>query len=103
MTVKDLKSEEFDDFVSEGNTIVDFWAAWCGPCRIYKPIFHSAAESHKNVKFASVDVDSETEIAQRFGVMSIPTTLFFKDGKLIDRKVGVMDEDEIASSFQELF
>ena len=71
--------------------LVDFWATWCGPCRMIAPVIEEiAAEFEGKAVVGKVDVDEEPGLAQRFGIMSIPTVIFFKDGREIDRKVGVM-------------
>jgi len=71
--------------------MVDFWAVWCGPCRMLAPMVDDLAEKYAGkVVVGKVNVDEEQELAIRYGVMSIPTVIFFKDGKEIDRKVGVM-------------
>lgn len=90
-----LTSEDFDDFTSKGNVIIDFYADWCGPCKIMAPEFEKASEDSKEVKFAKVNVDGNQDIAMRFGVMSIPTTVWMKDGELVDRFTGVLREEEI--------
>ena len=71
--------------------LLDFWAEWCGPCKMMSPVVDELAdELEGRVKVGKVNVDDEQELAIRYGVMSIPTVIFFKDGKEIDRKVGVM-------------
>ena len=69
--------------------MMDFWATWCDPCRRFSPVIEEVAQE-RNLKLCRVNVDDEPELAARFGVMSIPTVIFFQDGKEIDRKVGVM-------------
>lgn len=70
---------------------VDFWASWCTPCTMLGPVMEKLAEKYEGkVVFGKVNVDDESELARRFGVMSIPTVIIFKNGKEIDRKVGVM-------------
>ena len=84
--------ETFDAALAEGKLMmVDFWADWCGPCRMLAPMVDDLAEKYAGkVVVGKVNVDEEQELAIRYGVMSIPTVIFFKDGKEIDRKVGVM-------------
>ena len=69
--------------------MMDFWATWCDPCRRFSPVIKEVAQE-RNLKLCRVNVDDEPDLARRFGVMSIPTVVFLKDGKEFDRKVGVM-------------
>ncbi len=87
--------EGFEKALNEGKLMmVDFWADWCGPCRMLGPVIEDLAEKYEGkVVVGKVNVDDEQELAIRYGVMSIPTVIFFKDGKEIDRKVGVMPAD----------
>ena len=81
----------FDKALSQGKLMmVDFWASWCGPCRMLGPVIEQLDNQYPDVVVGKVNVDDEQELAMRYGVMSIPTVIFFKDGKEIDRKVGVM-------------
>jgi len=86
----DLKS--FEEQLKKGELMmVDFWASWCGPCRMLAPVMDDlAAQYEGKAVVGKVNVDEEQELAIRYGVMSIPTVIFFKDGKEIGRKVGVM-------------
>ncbi len=95
MTVKNLSSKNFDEFISKGKGVIDFHADWCGPCRVISPIVDGAAREMKEMKFGRIDVDDETELAQRFQVMSIPTLIFFKDGEQVDRTIGVISKEEL--------
>ena len=83
--------ESFESELKAGKLMmVDFWAAWCGPCRMLAPMVDDlAAQYEGKAVVGKVNVDEEQELAIRYGVMSIPTVIFFKDGKEIDRKVGV--------------
>ena len=81
----------FDKALSQGKLMmVDFWASWCGPCRMLGPVIEQLDNQYPDVVVGKVNVDDEQELTMRYGVMSIPTVIFFKDGKEIDRKVGVM-------------
>ena len=81
---------------SDKLTLVDFWAAWCGPCRLVVPAVEKLAEHyHGRLNVGMVNVDEEQELAARYHVMSIPTLIFFKDGEIIDRQVGAKSFDEL--------
>lgn len=92
MALQHFNKESFDKSLNEGKLMmVDFWANWCGPCRMLGPVIEQLAEQYGDkAVIGKVDVDDQAELAMRYGVMSIPTVIFFKDGKEIDRKVGVM-------------
>ena len=75
--------------------IVDFWASWCGPCKMLSPIVEEIAETEDSVKVASVNVDDEMDLASQFGISSIPTLLVFKNGEVVNQSVGVIGHDEI--------
>jgi thioredoxin 1 len=99
----ELDAENFDKFVKEDKVVVDFWAEWCGPCKIMGPIFKDAAREMKDkAKFGKVDVDANQDLAQRFEVMSIPTMIFFRDGEQVERVVGVLSKEELIEKLQEI-
>ena len=77
----ELKSDSFNDFISSGLVLVDFWAPWCGPCRMQIPILDQVAEKVPAVKIGKVNVDDEPDLAAQFGVNTIPYLLVFKDGQ----------------------
>lgn len=89
-----FSKEGFDKALNDGKLMmVDFWADWCGPCKMLGPVIDDLAKQYEGkAVVGKVNVDEEQELAIRYGVMSIPTVIFFKDGKEIDRKVGVMPE-----------
>jgi thioredoxin len=97
----ELTTENFAATVGKGNTIVDFWAPWCAPCLMMKPIFEDAAKHHAQIKFAKVNVDEQGQIAQQFGVRGIPTLIFFKDGQVINRYVGAMNKPQLETRIKE--
>ena len=92
MAIKHFKTAEFDAAVAAAPlAMVDFWADWCGPCRMLSPVVESIGSQYEGkVLVGKVNVDEEPELARRFGVMNIPTVVFLKNGQEIDRKVGVM-------------
>ena len=86
----------------DGLAVVDFWATWCGPCRMITPILEQLAEEHAGkVKVAKVDVDTNIRTVTRFNVRSIPMLLFFKDGKVVDQIVGAVPKVHIESKLQQ--
>ena len=88
--LKELKAAEFDAAVAQGTVLVDFWALWCGPCRMQLPILETlAGEIGDSAKICKVNVDDEAELASRFKVSSIPTLILFKDGKVAKQFIGL--------------
>ena len=86
----------------DGLAVVDFWATWCGPCRMIAPILDQlAVEYQGKVKVTKLDVDTNIKTASRFNVRSIPTILFFKDGKLVDQVVGAVPKPALESKFKQ--
>ena len=95
MAVEHLKSDSFDAYVAEGVVLVDFWAEWCGPCRMLGPIFEELSGEMEGVKFAKVDITASEDLAKKFGVQSIPTIILLKDGKEVDRMMGAVPKDNL--------
>lgn len=84
--------KDFESLISD-TAVVDFYATWCGPCRMFGPIFEEVS-SENNYNFVKLDVDKSEDIARKYGVMSIPTIILFKDGKEIKRMTGFMSKDD---------
>ena len=93
----EITTENFDELVlnSDKTVLVDFWADWCGPCKMLAPVFQEIAEETQGVKFAKVNVDEAEEIARQFRIMSIPTLIVMKDGKPIKKSIGLISKQEM--------
>lgn len=93
-------AKNFNEFIGDDVAVVDFWANWCGPCRMLAPILDDIASKLTNVKFGKVDVDNAPELAREYKVMSIPNVCIFKNGELVDRIIGLCDEDELTDAIK---
>lgn len=92
----ELTKETFASAIAgESLTVVDFWAPWCGPCRMMAPILDAAATELPDVRFAKVNVDDNGELAREYGIMSIPTLIFFKSGAEVARSVGALGKPQL--------
>ena len=102
----DIKQENFDTFITQSDkpVLVDFWATWCGPCRMLSPVVEEVSREHENeLTVGKVNVDDCPELAQKFGVMSIPTLILFKDGQPVDKRIGYMPKNELEQMLKKAF
>lgn len=100
-----INEQDFAKNVKENNgiAVVDFFATWCGPCNMLGPVFAEFAEENKDVVFcAKVDIDQSMELAQEYGVNTVPTVIFFKDGKEVAREIGFMSKDKLITNLDSL-
>ena len=92
-----ITKENFENEILKADkpVLVDFWASWCGPCRMLAPTIDEIAEEHPEIKVCKIDIDDEAELAIRHGVMSVPTLMIFKNGEIAQTAIGVRPKDEI--------
>ena len=99
MSVIELTNETFDSEVLEADrlVIVDFWATWCTPCRMLTPILEELAEEHPEIKVCKLNVDEAQDIAERYGIMSLPILVFFENGEIMDESIGLISKEQLLS------
>ena len=104
MELKHINQEDFEKEVEKSTSpvIVDFYATWCGPCKMLSPILEEIAETEKDVKILKVDIDDNMELAQKFGIMSVPTLMLFKDGEEYGREIGLKSKQDLEEIIDEL-
>lgn len=103
MALEHATDENFNSLIGNGLTLVDFWAPWCGPCRMFGPIFEATSTKINDVKFIKFEVNDENRrTAAKFGIRGIPCVLAFKDGELVETRSGLMDEETLTAWIDEL-
>ncbi len=104
MTIE-LTDSNFEETVIKSNkpVLVDFWAEWCGPCRMVAPVVHELSDEYKGkVVFGKVDVDNNNGVASKYGIRNIPTILFFKNGQVVDKLVGAVPKKQFVEKIDKL-
>ena len=102
-TYIELTQENFESTVKEGVSLVDFWAPWCGPCRMLSPVIDELAKEFEGkANICKVDTDAQQELAVKYGVRSVPTILFMKDGEIVDQLIGAQSKQALADKINAL-
>ena len=105
MATREITEERFPELVADGIVLVDWWAAWCGPCRAFAPVFEEASERHPDVVFGKIDTEAQPGLAAAFGISAIPTLMVFRDGILLFAQPGALPAkllDELIGKVKEL-
>jgi len=97
MSLIHFNNENFDELISNGKVLVDFYANWCGPCKMISPILEEIASERDDVTIVKVDVDNNSDLATKYGVMSIPTMILFNNGVEVNKHIGFLPKDEIVN------
>jgi len=103
MAVTELTRDNLDATIRDNDIVlIDFWAEWCGPCRNFSPVFDKVSENHPDIVFGKVDIEDQQEIAQRFGIRSIPTLAVFREQTLIMLEAGAMPESTLEKAIDSI-
>ena len=103
MAIEHLNEENFEAALADGKCLVDFWATWCGPCRMQAPTVEEVSELMEGkAVVAKCNVDEAREVALKYRIMSIPTLIYFKNGEVVDKTVGVVSKEDIVSKINSL-
>ncbi|TDE26381.1 thioredoxin [Actinomadura sp. 6K520] len=103
MSTVTLTAENFDKVAQgDGIVMVDFWADWCGPCKRFAPVYERSADKHDDIVFAKVDTDAEPDLAQRFGIRSIPTLMAIRDGMIVFAEPGAVPESVLENVIEQV-
>jgi len=100
MAVKEITDNTFTDETSTGIVVIDFWAEWCGPCRILSPILEDLSREMTNIQFKKINVDENPIVAGSLGITAIPTVIIYKDGRPVERIVGLLPKEHIKKIIQ---
>lgn len=100
--IKEIKEKDFETLVLDGKekVIVDFYADWCGPCKMLRPVLEELANETNDVKIVSINVDDAEELASKYGIISIPCLIMFQDGKEIKRSIGMKSKSDLQKIFE---
>lgn len=103
MAVIELTADNLDATIRDNDIVlIDFWAEWCGPCRSFAPVFEKVSENHPDMVFGKVDIENQQEVAQRFGIRSIPTLAVFREQTLIMLEAGAMPESTLEKAIESI-
>lgn len=90
-----INEQNFDEETNNGVALVDFWATWCGPCKMQSPVIEQLSEERQDVNFYKIDVDQNQDLAKKLGIMAIPTLIVKKDGNIVDRITGYTPKEKL--------
>ena len=101
--VEDVTDGNFEEFIRSNDVaVIDCWAAWCGPCRMLSPVIEELSREQKDVAFGKLNVDENRATPMKYGIMSIPTLLYFKDGQLVDKTIGALPKRSIEGRLEKI-